>query len=186
MSRPRQRISVIESDEYRREVEQLKADPLIQAMEASLQPDVDTEEWAFIRAASDEYQRRGGEAMTIGGPARAITALRASRPTATTTEEVNTMSEPTTTSEEAEVTEPVTKPKQDWTPLTRKRKLTRNAKAAGAEVAKARGSRYTHVLDANGMTLCGLNSASWKKRAELTPAQQVINCPVCAEAQKAL
>lgn len=70
---------VIESDDYRREVEALKADPIIQAMVDELPPGFDpaiTETWGFVRGASFEYGARGGrDGRSIGGPARAIRAL---------------------------------------------------------------------------------------------------------------
>ena len=78
------RMHVIESDDYRQEVEALKADPIIQGMAGELPPDFrallasgqDFDAWAFTRGASEEYHKRGGEnARSIGGPARAIQAL---------------------------------------------------------------------------------------------------------------
>lgn len=67
---------VIESDDYRREEEQLRADPIIQAMAAEIPATVPTDGYDFMVRALDEYKRRGGEnARSIGGPARAIRAI---------------------------------------------------------------------------------------------------------------
>jgi hypothetical protein len=73
-------IHVIEAEHYREEEETLKADPIILALAAELPADfpvAELEAWSFISGASEEYQKRGGQdARSIGGPARAIRALK--------------------------------------------------------------------------------------------------------------
>jgi hypothetical protein len=76
--------TVIESDEFRQEVAELKADPIVQAMAKEVK---DVPEWklyhvdgtpkiGFMRRTVNEYQKRGGvKAKTLGSVARAITAL---------------------------------------------------------------------------------------------------------------
>lgn len=81
---------VIESDDYREEVAQLKEDPIIIQMADELPPDWrlqfthggtdDSPNWFFMTRASDEYHRRGGtQGRSIGGPAKAIIAVRRER-----------------------------------------------------------------------------------------------------------
>jgi hypothetical protein len=71
-------IAVVESDDYRAEVDALTRDPIILDMVETVRS-VSADErqsWGFISAASGEYQRRGGtNARSIGGPARAINAV---------------------------------------------------------------------------------------------------------------
>ena len=81
------KIRIIEAQHYRDEVETLKKDPVIISMAATI-PKLDKVEyvsWNFIQAASHEYHYRGGtEALSIGGPAKAVAALHAqgfARPT---------------------------------------------------------------------------------------------------------
>jgi hypothetical protein len=68
------RITAIESDDYRQEVEALVADPIIAEMVAELPKGWDPEileRWGFVSGASHEYHERGGtNAKSIGGPAR--------------------------------------------------------------------------------------------------------------------
>ena len=70
---------VIESDDYRDEQARLMEDPLIRDMAEGIRrmslSDEELDSWAFMSSASDEYNRRGGQADSIGGPARAIKAL---------------------------------------------------------------------------------------------------------------
>lgn len=81
---------VIESDSYRDEKRELKADPIIRALAAEVREGLDagavtmdefTHEsgapvYVFMLGASEEYRKRGGkDAHSIGGPARAILAL---------------------------------------------------------------------------------------------------------------
>lgn len=73
--------SVIESDDYRKEEEVLKADPIVIAMAdeirnlaPSMRPDMTGHD--FMGRANDEYTRQGGtNHRSIGGVARAIRAL---------------------------------------------------------------------------------------------------------------
>jgi hypothetical protein len=73
----------IEADHYREHREALKADPIIQQMTRDLAGVVqagivDVDSWSFMRAAMNEYRRRGGTIPAhIGGPAEAIRALLA-------------------------------------------------------------------------------------------------------------
>lgn len=73
-------MNVIEAEHYREEEERLKADPLILALAAELPADfpvAELESWSFISGAGQEYRNRGGRAArSIGGPARAIRALK--------------------------------------------------------------------------------------------------------------
>jgi hypothetical protein len=71
------RIGVIEADHYREEEARLREDPILLAMHAEIPADVDRDSWEFISGASDEFHRRGGKADSIGGPARALSALKA-------------------------------------------------------------------------------------------------------------
>jgi hypothetical protein len=81
---------VIESDKYRDEERELKADPIIRALAAEVREGLDAEAvtrdefthdsgtatFTFMQGASAEYRDRGGtKARTIGGPARAVLAL---------------------------------------------------------------------------------------------------------------
>jgi len=69
-------IFVIESDDYRKEVELLKKDPIIKLMASTCPRSADFDSWSFISAASNHYHACGGMiAHTIGGPARAIKEL---------------------------------------------------------------------------------------------------------------
>jgi hypothetical protein len=66
-------IAVIESDDYK-EIAELKRDPIIKEMAASLLQHGQTpDEPNMMMAALHEYNRRGGKAgFSIGGPARAL------------------------------------------------------------------------------------------------------------------
>jgi hypothetical protein len=77
-------MGTIENDDYRSEEEELKADPIVQAMarEAKNAPRhklyhmTGDPRIAFMARALDEYKKRGGtKAKTFGSVARAITAL---------------------------------------------------------------------------------------------------------------
>lgn len=74
---------VIEAEHYREEEKALKADPIILALADELPADfpvAELESWAFISGAGQEYHQRGGQAArSIGGPARAIRALKLER-----------------------------------------------------------------------------------------------------------
>lgn len=65
-------------DDYQGEDAALAADPIIYAMASEVRTltSAERDSWNFMRAASDEYNRRGGRNdRTIGGPARAIAAI---------------------------------------------------------------------------------------------------------------
>lgn len=72
-------MSVIESNEYREEVAELVKDRRIIDMAWSIPADLadafDPESWRDMSLASDEFARRGGNAFSIGGPAKAIRRL---------------------------------------------------------------------------------------------------------------
>lgn len=72
-------ITVLESGEYQREVEALKADPIVRQMALEIKGDVPMNEidsHNFMGAANAEYRSRGGHLnQTIGGVARAIKSL---------------------------------------------------------------------------------------------------------------
>ena len=71
---------IIEADHYRNEVVELMNDPIIEAMavQASSLSAAELSSYGFISAANDHYHALGGTlATSIGGPARAILALRA-------------------------------------------------------------------------------------------------------------
>lgn len=72
-------MNLFESDDYRKEIAELKKDPIIISMAQDIMNDEyppDLAAWNFISAASQEYSERGGtKASSIGGPARAIEAL---------------------------------------------------------------------------------------------------------------
>lgn len=73
---------MIESDDYREETARLREDPIIVAMEEELGylSRAELDSYAFTVAASDEYHARGGSGdFSIGGPARAIRAIRRAR-----------------------------------------------------------------------------------------------------------
>src|SRR5262245_30758894 len=196
----RGKLTVIESAEIQAEVKRLYDDPIIRAMEAELPPETNIQEWAFIRAASEEFHKRGGNAKTIGGPARAIQAVRNAAippdyvftpgnsdefPT-TLPREVNKMTDETPIEETPEPTpakpkRKPAKPKQNLQPLSRPVKLT----LPGARAAQAAQSRYVHIIQAGEQDcMCGLKASEWKNVREL-PEDTKINCPVCAKAQKA-
>lgn len=76
-------MNIIESDDFRREVEALAQDPIIRAQDLIIRAMADevrwevtpedADSWNFTSRASEEYHRRGGQnARSIGGPARAI------------------------------------------------------------------------------------------------------------------
>lgn len=76
--------TVIESDDYRKEEAELKADPIVQAMAKEVKNvpreklcDIEGQpKLGFALRALDEYKKRGGvQAKTIGSVARAIMAL---------------------------------------------------------------------------------------------------------------
>jgi hypothetical protein len=70
-------MSVLEADHYREEEANLMLDPIIQQMAAEVTDDIDLDSWDFVQNALEEYQRRGGKnSKSIGGPARAIRALK--------------------------------------------------------------------------------------------------------------
>lgn len=64
----------IESERYRKEVDLLVTDPVIQRMAEDVRgQEIDLESWEFISRASENYRFQGGNfAKSIGGPARAI------------------------------------------------------------------------------------------------------------------
>ncbi len=75
-------MHVLEADHYREEEANLMLDPIIQQMAAEIPKKlikngkVKLDSWDFIKSSLDEYHERGGKnAKSIGGPARAITAL---------------------------------------------------------------------------------------------------------------
>ena len=83
-------IVTIESAEYGAEERRLKADPIIVAMARGVPAGVDMTSWEFVSAASRYYVkefaasgRDTGQFGSIGGPARAIRALKAADGTAT-------------------------------------------------------------------------------------------------------
>lgn len=74
-------MGVLESDDYRKTREALKADPIIRDMAGGvrdhpldeLQHEDGNPRWEFMSAALEEYKSRGGKIAThIGGPAEAI------------------------------------------------------------------------------------------------------------------
>jgi len=72
------KLTVIESDDYRKEISALMADPIIVAMTNEIPNNLDMSAWGFTQVASEEYNKRGGKnARSIGGPARAIQRLKA-------------------------------------------------------------------------------------------------------------
>ena len=71
-----QRTVVIESRDYADTVTELRKDPIIMKMAATLPRNVDTSEWSFVSLASRHYHEQGGTIQThIGGPAEAIRQL---------------------------------------------------------------------------------------------------------------
>lgn len=70
-------ITVIESQDYRDEIEKLKADPIIRDMAFEIPADFEVKlTHEFMGRAGAEYRDRGGtQARTIGGPARAVIAV---------------------------------------------------------------------------------------------------------------
>jgi len=74
-------VHVIESDDYRKEVEILKKDPIILEMYDEIPASYWNvigflDSYEFMVNTSEEYHRRFGQnARSIGGPARAIKAI---------------------------------------------------------------------------------------------------------------
>ncbi len=72
-------VTVIESPEYQREVEMLKADPIVRQMALEIKGDVASHECGgheFMLCANAEYRQRGGnKSITLGGVPRAIKSL---------------------------------------------------------------------------------------------------------------
>ena len=79
MSSNHNRITVLESRDYQREVEVLKDDPIVKAMALEIKGDVEPKECDtsnFMSAANNEYRNRGGHLnQTLGGVPRAIKSL---------------------------------------------------------------------------------------------------------------
>ena len=70
-------MPILEASHYGEEEKRLKDDPIIQKMAAEVPDDLDLETWDFIHNALQEYHKRGGKlAKSIGGPSRAIKALK--------------------------------------------------------------------------------------------------------------
>ena len=78
-------IHVIESDDYRKEVEVLKQDPIILDMYDEIPASYISvtgfmDSYEFMVSCSEEYNRREGtNAISIGGPARAIKEIHRER-----------------------------------------------------------------------------------------------------------
>ena len=73
-------MTIIESNVFDAEVDALLTEGVVTGMYRDLGREallVDMDSWDFIKTANHVYHRRGGsEALTVGGPARAMKRLR--------------------------------------------------------------------------------------------------------------